>query len=228
MNELLKRLIGLTSFSIAAGFVESAIVIYLRKIYYPSGFHFPLVPFDSGIAMIEFLREFATIVMLLSIGIITGKNILQKFAYSIFSFALWDLFYYLFLKILIGWPESFITWDILFLIPVPWIGPVIAPCIVSVTLLIFSCYIIYFEGKGYKTKFKSIERLLIIIGPLFILTSFVWDYMMNIGSYATSEISKYIPTMFNWWLFAAGQLLFMYGIMIYITRLRHEKSRRFK
>src|SRR6201998_1661345 len=111
-------MIWLTAFSIAMGFLETAVVIYLRKLYYPHGFQFPLVPIDNDIAMVEFLREAATIIMLLGIGIIAGKNTSQKFGIFIYCFAVWDIFYYVFLKLLLGWPESLFTWDILFIIPV--------------------------------------------------------------------------------------------------------------
>ncbi|MBK6833902.1 MAG: hypothetical protein IPG89_06345 [Bacteroidetes bacterium] len=66
--------------------------------------------------------------MLVGAGIIAGKTRLTRFAYFIIAFAIWDIFYYVFLYVLLQWPESLFTWDILFLVPVPWTGPVIAPC----------------------------------------------------------------------------------------------------
>ena len=74
MKSLRRKIFWLTAFSIAMGFMEAAVVVYLRKIYYPSGFHFPLAPVEPSIGMTEFLREAATIIMLLAIGILTGKN----------------------------------------------------------------------------------------------------------------------------------------------------------
>ena len=101
-----KKITWLTLFSIAMGFMETAVVIYLRKIYYPSGFQFPLIPVDTNVALVEFLREAATLIMLLAIGILTGKTASQKFAYFIFCFAIWDIAYYVFLKILLNWPAT--------------------------------------------------------------------------------------------------------------------------
>src|SRR5271167_2605871 len=103
---LTKKTGWLTLFSIAMGFMETAVVIYLRKVYYPRGFQFPLVPIEPSIALTEFLREAATIIMLLGIGILTGKTRAQKFAFFIYCFAVWDIFYYVFLKIFLNWPES--------------------------------------------------------------------------------------------------------------------------
>ena len=80
-------LIWVTIFAISMGIFEGAVVVYLRALYYPSGFDFPLIPFDIKIAITELLREFASLVMLLSVGIIAGKNFSQRFAWFIYSFA---------------------------------------------------------------------------------------------------------------------------------------------
>ncbi|MEK6792710.1 MAG: hypothetical protein AABX95_02740 [Nanoarchaeota archaeon] len=117
-KESWKKFWIVTIFSIAMGFLESTIVIYLRKIYYPDGFDFPLKGFiDPNILSIEWIREFFTIVMLITIGLLAGKTLYEKFAYFILSFAIWDIFYYVFLKAFLDWPQSWITWDLLFLIP---------------------------------------------------------------------------------------------------------------
>lgn len=101
-------------YSIAMGFLESAVVVYLRNIYYPYGFDFPLSPLDSSDTLVELIREAATMVMLATVSIIAGKNFTQRLAFFLLSFAIWDLTYYLFLYLLIGWPQSALTWDILF------------------------------------------------------------------------------------------------------------------
>jgi hypothetical protein len=38
----IKTIIWLAVFSMAMGYLESAVVVYLRKLYYPDGFKFPL------------------------------------------------------------------------------------------------------------------------------------------------------------------------------------------
>jgi hypothetical protein len=122
-KKLFKTFLWLTLFSIAMGYMESAIVVYLRKIYYPDGFQFPLTPIEVHIRLTEILREAATLIMLITIGIVAGKTKLQRFSFFIFCFGIWDIFYYVFLKMLLGWPATIFDWDILFLIPVPWVGP---------------------------------------------------------------------------------------------------------
>ena len=91
MSMQIKTIIWLAIFSIAMGYMESAVVIYLRKIYYPDGFQFPLTPLDAGIGLVELLREVATIIMLFGIATLSAKNTSLKFANFIFCFAIWDL-----------------------------------------------------------------------------------------------------------------------------------------
>src|SRR4051812_35113448 len=86
-------------FSIAMGFMESAVVIYLRKIYYAEGFHLPLKAIDLNIALVELCREAATLIMLVTIALIAGKNGIQRFSYFLICFGIWDIFYYVFLKL---------------------------------------------------------------------------------------------------------------------------------
>ena len=121
-------------FAVAMGFLESAVVIYLRTIYYPEGFAFPIKLSGQTIALTEVLREAATLVMLFTVSLIADKKGINRFAYFLLAFAVWDIFYYIFLKLLIHWPASFFTWDILFLIPFIWVGPVLAPIINSITM----------------------------------------------------------------------------------------------
>lgn len=235
MKAIHKKLSGLTLFSIAMGFMEAAVVVYLRKIYYPSGFRFPLIPISQDIALVEFLREAATIIMLLVIGFMAGKTTSQKFAFFIYCFAIWDLSYYLFLKLLLHWPESFFTWDILFLIPVPWVGPVLAPCLVSLTMIVLTLYIIKFSEKGISTRLRLNEWGILITGCLIVIASFMSDYLryIRLGYSAKhiwalsseeplfSEIANYIPADFNWWLFAIGEIMILLGIMLFVKRIKN-------
>ena len=158
----MKRLfLWLTLFSIAMGFFESAVVVYLRAIYYPNGFNFPLINMNPAIAITELGREAATIVMLAGIGIVAGKNNTQRFAWFLYCFAIWDIFYYVFLKVLLNWPESLFTWDILFLIPLPWVGPVICPCIISLSMILLSVILVYFNDKNPITTIATeLKRIL--------------------------------------------------------------------
>lgn len=219
-------IIWLTIFSIAMGYLETSVVVYLRKLLYSDSFPFPLSPIQADIAVVETWREAATILMLAGAGIIAGKNRLQRFAYFLFCFAVWDIFYYVFLKVLISWPVTLLDWDILFLIPVPWVGPVLAPCLVALTMIVFAMIITYLQEKRYAVKVKWYEWSLMLAGCLVILASFMWDYIAYVQNNAGGpglwtlaskeslfrEAENYIPGQYNWWLFLAGELLIGAGI----------------
>ena len=231
MNSLTKTLIWLTLFSIAMGFMETAVVVDLRELYYPEGFNFPLTPIAPRIAVTEFLREAATIIMLAGIGILAGKNKIQRFAFFIYAFAIWDIFYYVFLKLLLDWPESMLTWDILFLIPVPWVGPVLAPCIVSLTMIALATGIVVLQEKDFLVSFKLKEYALLISGCIIIIGSFMWDYIQThklsqIWTVSSKEallidMTSYIPQAYNWWIFWAGEAIIIYGIVCFIIRIKN-------
>lgn len=231
MKKLYTTLIWLVVFSIAMGFMESAVVIYLRKIYYPDGFQFPLVPLDMEIGIVELFREAATIIMLVGIGILSAKAASLRFAFFILCFAIWDLFYYVFLKIFLDWPESIFTWDILFLIPVPWVGPVITPCIISLTMILLAGAIIHFHVGGKNTKLHWKEWSLLIAGSIVTIYSFILDYLNYINEHPSSgtdegmlsDMLHYIPATFNWPIFLIGEAIILSGIVLFMLRMKKQK-----
>jgi hypothetical protein len=155
-----RNLTALIIFGIAFGFLEAAVVFYLRLLLgYKSGY--PLGNYQTlfgtnfisfittqkpllgtmQIAGAETFREIATILILGAVAYLSAKKFKQKLGAFMISFALWDIFYYVFLKILTGWPTSIFSTDIYFLIPVPWIGPIITPLIISAVLFILGTMI---------------------------------------------------------------------------------------
>jgi hypothetical protein len=230
----LKGLLIIALFAISMGYLESAVVVYLRQIYYPAGFAFPLKNMDLHIAMTEIFREAATLIMLVSIGIIAGRTWLGKFGVFIFAFGIWDIFYYIFLKLLLDWPESLLTWDILFLLPSTWVGPVLAPVINAVSMVIFGGMIWHFESKNRLITVRLLEWILLIIGSVMIVWSYMEDYLKYLHrEFSWAEIfspkntdrlmdyaTKYIPVDFNWVVFCIGQGMIMGTIWLYYNRNR--------
>ncbi len=228
------QLIALTIFSIAMGMLEAAVVIYLRKLFYSNGFDFPVSPIeDQVIAVTEILREAATLIMLLGIGYLYGRNFITRFAGFLFSFAIWDIFYYVFLKLLLGWPESLFTWDVLFLIPVTWVGPVLAPVLVSLTMILYAFVFIKADKISEQPNLKPVHWIIILISLSIILLSFTLDptaYLLSQN--ASSDIfnisadqlfaamQSYIPHSFDWWIFTTGEIGLLLGIGIYWKQLR--------
>jgi hypothetical protein len=237
-KEIRKTIFWLTLFSIAMGYLETAIVVYMRKLYYPGGFQFPLVPISPDIAITEFWREAATIVMLAGIGILAGKNGPQRFVFFLYAFAIWDIFYYVFLYVLLLWPQSLFTWDILFIIPVPWVGPVLCPCLVSLTMIALMCSTIYWQVKGKSAKLTWKEGSVLLMGCIIVITSFVWDYLEFVHAHPTgkssftlshnkelfSEGTTYIPKEFSWMMFWCGQIMLTGGVLLFHLRMRKEKK----
>ncbi len=128
-----KRLLIAALFGIAFGFVEAAVVIYLRAatglLPVPQLKAFAVFP--ESLLRIECLREAATIVMLGAIAFLAGQRIKEKAVAFLWTFAFWDIFYYVWLRLTIGWPGSLLSSDVLFLIPVPWVAQVWFPLLVS-------------------------------------------------------------------------------------------------
>ncbi len=214
------------------GILEAIVVVYLRQIYYPNGFKFPLAIISNQIIKVELLRETCTLIMLVSIAWIASKNKLQIFSYFLLSFALWDIVYYIGLKLLLDWPSSFFTWDILFLIPIPWVGPVISPIIISVTMIILASVLLYIENHNSNLKLKFFEWFLIYLGAVLIFASFIWDYSAmiffkgfdrNAISIETNNslnemLSSYVPNYFHWEIFSLGLIAIYLSIYLIIKR----------
>ncbi|GBD94218.1 hypothetical protein BMS3Abin05_01822 [bacterium BMS3Abin05] len=192
-------------YGIAMAYFESAVVVYLRAIYYPNGFVFPLKMIPANLAVIEIGREVITMVMLLAVSFLAGRNFWQRLSFFMMSFGIWDIFYYFWLKVFLGWPASFLTWDILYLIPVPWTGPVLAPVLVSVTMIIAAFLILKLDRKGAVLSAAKWEWTLTGLSAVLIVVSFIFDFR-NI-------VHQGMPRPFHWGIFWTGLLL---GIGVFI------------
>ena len=135
-------------FAVAMAYLESAVVVYLRAIYYPEGFSFPLKALEPDRALVEIGRELSTVIMLAAVAYLAAAAFYERFAAFCIMFGVWDIFYYFWLKVLLNWPQSLFTWDVLFLIPIPWIGPVLSPLVVAVSLVVGGGAILYRIRSG--------------------------------------------------------------------------------
>ena len=125
---------ALLLYAVAMGYLEAAVVVYLRAIYYPEGFSFPLNPMDPGILGVEIGREAATVVMIFAVAWAAARSGWQTLIGFALVFGVWDIAYYAGLKILLGWPASLSELDVLFLIPTVWVGPVWAPSLIALPM----------------------------------------------------------------------------------------------
>ena len=199
MSSLAKKFTAITIFSIAMGFLEAAVVVYLRALYYPGGFCFPLKIIPIDILLVEIGREMSTIVMLAFIGSIAGKTLLEKFCYFLYSFGIWNIFYYVWLKLILNWPPSPMTWDLLFLVPVPWVAPVLAPLIVALTMTIVAAVIIYLQERGRYFKISKLDLALGALAALLIFVSFILDF--------PQMAAQQSPVKYHWELLIFGEFI---------------------
>lgn len=232
----------LALFAIAMGFLEAIVVVYLRQIYYPGGFTFPLAIIPPQMLVIEWVRELATVIMLVTVGMLAGRDALQRLLYFLYSFAVWDIFYYVALWLFLGWPQSLLTWDLLFLIPVPWLGPVIAPVICSLTMIFMAFTMNNVRKKGRMVKISVYNWLMIFGGALIIFMTFIRDYLkiMTISgdllpagdhdrqTVIAARLSSYIPGSYSWGWFILGETIIILSVFMILkqskTTTNHEQS----
>lgn len=229
----------MTLFCIAMAMLESSVVIYLRELYYPTGFQFPLKATSYTIAVTELFRELATLIMLLGIGMLAGKNKSERFAWFIYSFAIWDIFYYVFLYLIINWPLSLLDWDVLFLLPMMWVGPVWAPLFLSLLMILLAQFILYFFRHRYDANLKLHEWILLITGALIVIIAFCKDFYLYMTSHfptvpgpqlffskhSFDYAAQYVPVSFDVVLFLFGCVIICSGIGIYAFRNLKEAKR---
>jgi hypothetical protein len=223
-NQWRRTAIGLLLFGISFGYVEAAVVVYLRTIYEPIRLRlnpnrtaedlFPLITLEQlrvtapervRLVGVEVVREAATLLMLSGVALVAAGNWKLWLPAFALAFGTWDLFYYVFLRVLVGWPASLLTWDVLFLIPVPWAAPVLAPAIVSVSIIVAG-----FVALRYSIRMRVFHWSALALGGFLIVLSFVWD--------SPNIIAGGLPNRFAWPVFGAGELLGL-GAFLHAVRI---------
>lgn len=152
--------------------------------------------------------------MLAGIALAAGRNFSERVAAFAVVFGLWDISFYAFLKLLIQWPESLSTWDILFLIPLPWVGPVWAPILVSLTMIV--CGLVSLRLGGLRGR--PIHWFGVLAGALTIVLAFVWDFR--------NTTAGGMPNSFNWQMLLAGEALGVSGFIAAVRNREYRESQR--
>lgn len=229
-----RQAIAVLLFGFSFGYVEAAVVTYLRPQFYAaraavaprSRDLFPMLsprevraagPDFARLVGTEVAREAATLLMLGAVAAAAGANFRQWLAFFMVAFGSWDIFYYVFLRILIDWPKSLLAWDILFLIPVPWSGPVLAPLLVALTMIGTGLLYLWRESNGHSVRLTAAHWLLADVGAACILAAFIWDFR--------NVMAGGMPKAFNWPLFAAGQVLWVAAFLHSLSLRRLPASR---
>jgi hypothetical protein len=217
-------LLALFLFGLSFGYIEATVVIYLRALYGPlhERFYpgrgptelFPLVRLDqlrdAGPAPVRWLaaelaREAATLLLVAAAALTAASNFRQWFSAFLVAFGFWDLFYYVFLKVLLDWPESLLTWDLLFLLPVPWAGPVLAPGLVALSMIGAGTVLVHREHGGRPVCLRWPHWASLVAASGILVLTFCGDYRNLL---AGGE-----PKPFNWPLFCLGEALGLLGFL---------------
>lgn len=186
----------LTLFGVAFGWVEAAVVIYLRRLYYPDGFTFPIVTLSPEIAIVEVAREAATLLMLLAVAWLAAPTAWGRFGAFSVAFGVWDLVYYVGLYATLGWPESLGTWDVLFLIPGIWTGPVWSAVVIAVLLIVCGGRMLDCDRRGYRPRPRASDWALAAVSLALLLASFLWNH--------APVVAEQLPGRFPWEIWLAG------------------------
>ena len=198
------RLLTVVIFAAAMAWVEAAVVFYLRTMinriepYQPDPF-----PAIGGFGNVELARELATLVMLFTVGLLAGKTWRSRLGYAAIAFGVWDIFYYVFLKVMCGWPHSLLNWDILFLIPLPWWGPVLAPISIALLLIAWGTLASQMTGPNSARAEGWKSWALNFTGIVLALYVFMAD-TLRVADQGLETVCQVLPAQFNWPLFCVA------------------------
>jgi hypothetical protein len=202
----------LTVYAIAMAQVEAALVIHLRTIYYGDNplTVFPLALVSDRDLLIELMREFATVIMILSVSLLQSRRGIRVFAAFIYVFGLWDIAYYLWLKLLLGWPTRWLEWDVLFLIPWPWLGPWIAPVLVSILFVGAGARLLSSPGHFTRIFLSAFVFGAAVVVAAFLLPASAITVEEQAGRLAAGE--------FPWRFYVPGYLLMLWSLSMVCSR----------
>ena len=210
MSTVQRNMIWLFLFAFAMAQVEAALVIHLRSLYYPDDplSIFPIVLMSHRDLAIELVRELATVLMIMAVALLAERNLTRIFAAFVFVFGLWDIFYYVWLKIMIGWPTSWLEWDVLFLIPWPWFGPWICPVLIALLFTLWGGWILLSSSVH---RFSRAALAFFLLGTLHALASFLLPAVTLLPG-GEEAFRGYEPGSFLWGLFLTGYLFMFIGL----------------
>jgi hypothetical protein len=194
-------------FAIGMAWVEAATVYYLRAMVdrldpYQAN---PL-PMRGVLEQVELVREAATLLMLLTIGALAGRTWRTRLAYTAIAFGVWDLVYYVFLRMICGWPKSLFDWDILFLLPLPWWGPVLAPVSIALLLIVWGTLVSQRAVQSRANSVTSTWWRLNWLGIALALYVFMADSLRAVHQ-GLDVARTVLPQAFNWSVFVVALAL---------------------
>jgi hypothetical protein len=209
------------AFAIAMAWVEAASVFYIRALVDRiEPYQVNPLPLNPALGNVELWREASTLVMIATLGMLAGRTWRHRAGYAALAFGAWDIFYYVFLRIISGWPRTLLDWDILFLLPLPWWGPVLAP--VSIALVMILWGTLATQSRDDATD-APLARALACVGIVLALAVFMIDSSRALRD-GRDAVLQVLPTTFNWPLFWVALLLMASPVLHQIVLLKHSRA----
>jgi hypothetical protein len=195
------------AFAIAMAWVEAASVFYIRALVDRiEPYQADPLPMHGALGNVELWREAATLVMIATLGVLAGRTWRRRAGYAALAFGAWDISYYVFLRLISGWPRTLLDWDILFLLPLPWWGPVLAPVSIASLMIVWGTLITQWQGRIPATRFTRASWGMSWAGILLALWGFMADSIRALPG-GLDTVRQVLPTSFNWPVFGAALLL---------------------
>jgi hypothetical protein len=165
------------AFGVAMGYLEASVVLYLRSALdaLPGAMPADDLGLLGTFEQIEIARELATLVMIAAVGWLAGRAGLERLSWAAVVFGTWDIVYYAGLRITLGWPPAFDTWDLLFLVPQPWVAPVWAPIVVSIALILTGLAVAHRLRAGRVVEVRATHVVTALAGGGLVIASFLVD-----------------------------------------------------
>jgi hypothetical protein len=210
------------AFAIAMAWVEAASVFYIRALVdriepYQAN---PL-PINDTLGYVELWREAATLVMMAALGVLAGSTWRRRAGYAALAFGTWDIFYYVFLRLMSGWPRTLLDWDILFLLPLPWWGPVLAPVCIASLMIVWGTLASQSRDSATDARWTWALGLVGIVLALAVFMIDAWRALPQ----GRDAVLQVLPTAFNWPVFVAALLLMAAPLTsVFALRLRRSIS----
>jgi hypothetical protein len=206
-----RRLAAAAVFAFAMACVEAAVVVYLRRLHGITDLIRDRPLFDPFVAAVEVTREAATLVMLLAFGWVAGRNAQSRLGFAFFAFGVWDIFYYVWLRAFLDWPASLLEPDVLFLIPLPWWGPVLCPALVALLMAAGGAAAVIHDDRGRRFSPRPSEWAAIAAGAVAVLYSFMADALAALPA-GYEELNRLRPDGFAWPIYLAGLAAMAWGV----------------
>jgi len=210
------RWICVMAFAVAMAWVEAASVLYIRALVGRiEPYQRNPLPIDGALSNVELWREASTLVMIIAVGLLAGRTWRRRAAYAAIAFGAWDIFYYVFLRLITGWPKTMFDWDVLFLLPLPWWGPVLAPVSIALVMILWGTLTTQVREDATDARWSW---ALASIGIALALGVFMIDAWRALP-HGRDAVMQVLPTTFNWPVFSGALMLMALPVYSYLRAI---------